>query len=226
VHGDAIRAAHFAGARIAVATETKHQVWDTAKGELIVEVEAKQAHTSAMALSPDGRWLATADYDGPVWLWDLDAKTARVIVDAGPLSTSAFSHDSKRLAVSTGDRNVYLIDLESGEPDVLAGHTDLILQLAFSPDNATLASASYDKTIRLWDPGTGHSQVLHGHDASADSISFSPDGQLLASGGRDATVRVWDLRSIRNGNRAEIRERLNTLTTAIVGKRDQIVSGQ
>jgi WD40 repeat protein len=77
---------------------------------------------------------------------------------------------------------------------VLAGHGDIIHDVAFSPDGNLLATCSYDRLIKLWDVETGKEiRTLQDHSDAIYGVSFSPDGKLLASGAADRAVKVWDV---------------------------------
>jgi WD40 repeat protein len=118
-----------------------------------------RGHTDAaesVAFSPDGKTLASADFDGTIQVWDV--ATHRQLGDAlsghtGPVWSVAFSPDGKTLASANNDGTIRLWDVVSRQPlgDPLRGHTGLVWSVAFSPDGKTLASASSDRTIRLWD---------------------------------------------------------------------------
>jgi WD40 repeat protein len=68
----------------------------------------------------------------------------------------AFSVKGSTLASGSGDSNVRLWDVATGEClKTLQGHTKGVRSVAFSPDGRTLASGSEDETIKLWDVNTG-----------------------------------------------------------------------
>jgi hypothetical protein len=83
--------------------------------------------------------------------------------------------------------------IDSGECQVLSGHTDDVFALAFHPDGRRLASAGRDRAVWLWDLARGEAVArLQGHTSYVWSLAFSPDGTTLASGSGDFTVRLWD----------------------------------
>ena len=82
-------------------------------------------------------------------------------------------------------------DVDTGESNVLQGHTEPVQSVAWSP-TGRLASASHDKTVRVWDVDTGETTVLKGHTDAVKSVAWSPTGRL-ASAAWDHTVRVWDV---------------------------------
>src|SRR5262249_2369931 len=109
-----------------------------------------------VAISPDGKLLASGSKDKTVKVWDV--KTQKVLLtltghtgDAGSL---AFSPTDRNVLASggCGDRSVKLWDIRTGKcTATLAGHTKDIYCLAFSPDGKTVVSGSEDKSIKLWD---------------------------------------------------------------------------
>ncbi|KAL0947904.1 hypothetical protein HGRIS_010539 [Hohenbuehelia grisea] len=107
----------------------------------------------------------------------------------------AISHDGTKIASVTGDYNIRVWDVETGEliGIPLQGHVDDISSIVFWPDGTKIVSRSND-IICIWDVETGK-QVgrLHGRDASVYSAVFSSDGTKIATGTFDNTTRVWDL---------------------------------
>ena len=163
-------------------------------------------HTDAVysvALSPDGRTLASASADTTIRLWDI--RTHKQLGTPlrghiGRVRSLAFSRDGRTLASASADTTIRLWNTRSHQQlGHLTGHTGAVSSVAFSPDGQTVASASADTTIRLWNTRSHRQlgQALTGHRGAVSSVAFSPDRQTLASASQDKTIRLWNTRSHR-----------------------------
>jgi WD40 repeat protein len=149
----------------------------------------------AVAISRDGRLLASASNDRTAKLWDptTGAELRTLRGHNGAVNSVAFSPDGKLLATVSDDRTVRLWDTVGDErPRVLTGHSDWIWSVAFSPDGKLLASGSEDGTVRIWDVASGGLLRSLAHGAAVNTVAFAPDGVLIASGGDDMRVKLWD----------------------------------
>ncbi|WP_341524707.1 NB-ARC domain-containing protein [Nostoc sp. UHCC 0302] len=151
----------------------------------------------AVALSPDGKLLATGDINGQIHLWQVaDGKNLLIFKGhEGVVWTVAFSPDGQTLASCGLDKLVKLWDVQTGDClKTLDEHTDVVWSVSFSPDGQILASGSSDASIRLWDIRLGKClKVLRSHSTEVFSVTFNPDGSTLASGSLDCEIRLWDI---------------------------------
>lgn len=164
---------------------------------------------TALALSPDDKWLLSGGHDSTVRLWDLSKlKPFKLLLDQRDvfvdlsielprLEVMAVAIDSQGEFGAAGIRNrtVHVWNLNNGEEiQVLRGHEAGVLAVAFSPDSLFLASGGHESIIRIWDLKTGE-QILSLNDRQREvrSLVFTPDGKTLFSSSLDGHVRIWDL---------------------------------
>ncbi|KAI0337181.1 WD40 repeat-like protein [Trametopsis cervina] len=153
-----------------------------------------------VAISPDGRIIATAHDDRTIGLWNAvtgERVGEPLVGHTDWVLSVAFTPDGKTVASGSADNTVCLWNIVTGEQigDTLRGHAGRVMSVAFSPDGQTLVSGSRDKTVRLWHVSSTEpaGEALVGHTDEVNSVAFSPCGRMFASGSYDRTVRVWSV---------------------------------
>ena len=147
----------------------------------------------AVAFSPDGKTIASGDWDNVIKLWDAaSGKFKQTLTGhSSTISSVTYSLDGKTIASGSLD-GIKLWDADSGTlRQTLNGHTYVVISVAFSPDSRTVASGSVDKTIKLWDAMSGTLKQTLTEAGEVRSVAFSPNGKMLASGS-DKTIKIWD----------------------------------
>jgi RNA polymerase sigma factor (sigma-70 family) len=128
------------------------RTWDEVTGREVNRFAAKGG-VYAVALTPDGRALATAE-DNTVCL--RDAATGRELGRVADPQTEvvwfALAPDGRTLAWGGADLSVHLYELAAGAERLrLDGHAQPVGCLAFAPDGRSLVSAGPDGTALVWD---------------------------------------------------------------------------
>lgn len=191
------------GARLAIATFAgTSKIVDRSGKELTTLQEQDGFALWALALSPDGRLLATSAVPDRsalgAHLTVRDWRTGEVVREiplGAPAEAVAFDPTGSFIATAGYTGVVDIWSVETGERvGRLAAHSGPVIEVAYSSDGSTIATSGDDGTVRLFDADSGNELlVLRGHDFTVTGISFSPDGRRLASASPDGLVRVWAL---------------------------------
>jgi WD40 repeat protein len=147
-------------------------IWDVDRSAKRVEVAVLQNQSAYVALSGDGKLLAT-------WGNHFEPNPPPEGVDP--------AKDPNRL--------VQFWDAATGkELAKIRAHGFGTTVVAFSPDGQTAAVAHGNGAIRLVDPKSGEERrLLFGRANQGYRLAFSPDGKMLATAGMDGTVQLWGL---------------------------------
>ncbi|MFM7248620.1 MAG: WD40 repeat domain-containing protein [Planctomycetaceae bacterium] len=171
-------------------------IWNAADGNRAADLAGHPTAVWAIEASHDGRFAATAGYDGQVKLWDLPGRALKADLKKhkGWVRALDFSPDGTKLATAGEDGTVVVWDTGSNaEIRTIAAHSGPVTTVAFSPDGATLATGGGDKLVKLWDVAGGAEKgKLEGHGDTLWVVAYSPDGTKLATAGADRTIKLWN----------------------------------
>ena len=151
-----------------------------------------------MALSTDGKWLASGSYDLKVRIWDLE--TGDVVMTfpghSSRVQAIAFSPDARLLATaSVKGRPIRLWDTTTGrEVHQTQGHEAPVNSVSFSPDGRTILTCGEDATIRTWDTASGRQRLRLSHGTRA--VRFLDHGRTFVVTNREGEgASLWDSES-------------------------------
>ena len=165
---------------------------------------------ATIALSGDGRFLASTGDDGTVKIWSMTA--GEQIAHAGGnkhcIGSLAIGPDSRTIAAGTVNGYIVLWHLDrvgdDGQPAQIAlsqtikAHAGQIDACVFSPDGQYLITGSVDGKAKVWYRGEDlcfrdkARSILKGDPGrSVMSVAISPDSQSIAIGGADGTIQLW-----------------------------------
>ncbi len=178
-------------------------LWDTKQWRKVAGISTP-GRTNAVALSPDGRWLAAAvgadSWCLVVWRTQGYREAYRFQSQGTSLFGPGFGCvvflDNQTIVAGGTDGCVYSWDLRTGQLlKRLCGHTQPIWRVAALPAEGLLASSSMDNTVVIWDWQRGKQvAVLPG-----TVVASCPSKGLLAisSGTKPVVLQLWEARSFR-----------------------------
>ena len=181
----------------------KVQLWDLESGEAKMTIayhssdrpDWHMVNISSLALSPDGKTIASADHNGIVKFWDPETAQVKATADlkGGEITSIAWSPDGNAIAAALDRRHIKLLNPATGkvtgtiEPPQYKGFKIV----RYSPDGKLLATFDTGNKIYIFDAKTGNlrktleipERVPGRGYQNAEDIAFSPDSKILATGG-------------------------------------------
>ncbi len=193
------------------------RVWDWRAGKTVRTIRGQsgpgpEGKIYAMALSPDGRWLAAGGWTHPecagrcgdIRLYDFASGELKALLEGhgNVVLGLAFSPDGKKLISGSFDYDAIIWDTGSVsgasveiKPPLyrLKGHRNHIYAVGFTPDGQRAVTGSYDNTLRLWNVADGALiKEMTGHGDKVRSLAVSPKDGSIASGDQSGEIRLWD----------------------------------
>jgi WD40 repeat protein len=176
------------------------RVWDAATLKETRRFEARQRDDAVLALSADGKLLATGGVNTVVRLWDFATGRER-LTGRGPessLEAVAFSPDGRTLATGGHNEPITLWKLADGRSRRAGDGKRIETRfIVFSPDGKGLVSADIAVNLHQWDAATDKElRTLRGPESHLLAACFT-EGGLLAAGAHADHIDLWEVRTDR-----------------------------
>ena len=145
-----------------------------------------------IALSPNGKIIASGSDGGKVRLWDIETEkvVARWIGHANSVGSLCWSADGERVVSGSYDGTIRVWDVESGDTvlgPIKTGH-QFVNAVIYSPDTTKIATGGvHENALKIWDAKTGNLLSTIKLDDPVYSLAWTSDQKKLM----DVSDYVW-----------------------------------
>ncbi|MER2995927.1 WD40 repeat domain-containing protein [Pontibacter populi] len=173
-------------------------LWNTVAGTPQKRVAAHQGPVTAVAVSPDGNFVATAGADHLVKVWNMASGKEETVFKGhtADVTSVAFSKSGDYLISGGGDCQVMVWQLsEKKLYKTLLGHTNWVRSIAMHPDGNTIASSGDDKRTLIWklqgaEATTPVQEFRKLHTNWITSVDYQTNGSYFVSTGHDNNMTI------------------------------------
>jgi WD40 repeat protein len=135
------------------------RVWDASTCQMLFQLKGHLSGVRALALSPEGSCLATADQQGLVLLWSFgnQSHVRKLTKLSSPVNSLSFSDDGLSLALGTGNSysaesaEVQVWDVVTDRLRACLPHESALAIVRLSPDGKSVSGTEWNGTLLTWD---------------------------------------------------------------------------
>lgn len=152
-------------------------VWNTTTGKTLFTYRGHSTYITALAWSPNGKYIASCDASGTVQVWN--ATTGKLLVKLPVTAQSlAWSPDSTRIV--TGSDTVQVWNAMTGKLLLTYQNAPQTETVVWSPDGTRIAAGG--PHVEIFDARTGKTiYTFTRNPNNVRTLAWSPNGRYIAS---------------------------------------------
>ncbi|KAF2860984.1 hypothetical protein K470DRAFT_270216 [Piedraia hortae CBS 480.64] len=175
--------------------------------ELVMKSQQQGTGTATVAMSADGKTLASLSRYNQLSLWNTEAQICkqrlsdeRLVNFPASRSLLLISSDCSLVVVAclnyTPGNALMIWNIKLNELRGLRHKADNISAIVIAPDSKTLLCGLHNGQIWIYDlKGGVRQKIVDAHTDRIREIVFHPEGQGFASLSNDKTIKIWTPRS-------------------------------
>jgi hypothetical protein len=173
------------------------KIYSTATGQLLHKIKKHTDWVTAVAFSPNGEILASADRNGGLVFWDPDNGDELVATAGHKSAVTALSWrpDSRVLASASEDGTLKLWDSAEGkQAKTWNAHPSGVLGVAYASDGK-LVSCGRDGIVVTWTPDGSKQKTCEFSGEPVLRCAFTHDAARVVACDFNGRVVLWDTRT-------------------------------
>ena len=191
---------HPQGEQLAVSGHLAVKIWSRQDWESDPIVHEMAAAGVAIAISPQGKYLASGNLDNTLLVWSWESPYPwRMTGFSGKVNHLAWSEPFAQSTplIATASKAELIVwrklatDEAGWDSRAFDLHQGKIIALAFQPGTSLLASAAEDGHVILWHKAKQLGQILEGAPQGFSALAWNRKGTSLAAGGAQGEWLIW-----------------------------------
>lgn len=186
------------------------RLWNLKSGAAGQTLPGDEGGRIALAFSPDGKSLCTAEASGRLRIWSMEnGQPAGEFTAPSPITALAIREQGPELVTAHADHLIRCWKWpaaeaeQSAEPPKpvreLSGHSQPITVLQMLNDRQELISGSRDGTVRIWNLNDGKQLFQQPLDGPVMCVTASENGETIIAAGENKRVRIWNRKGEKTG---------------------------